>query len=61
MIDKDLGGVGGCQVAKTDSELKRAVFHGFGGKKRGFSFTETRRFREEMPSEASWLIAFNTI
>lgn len=53
MIGKDLAGVGGCQVAKTDSELKRAVFHGSRGKKLELSFTEIRRFREEMPWEAS--------
>jgi hypothetical protein len=28
-MDKDLAGVGGCQVTETDSEFKkRAVFHG---------------------------------
>ena len=49
-IDKDLAGVGGCQVARADSELKHStVFHGSVGEKLEFSFTETRRFREEIP------------
>lgn len=60
-IDKDLAGVGGCQVARADSELKRStVFHGSIGEKLELSFTETRRFREEIPWEASWFLGLNT-